>query len=1484
MTIQVTSVLLDPMGNPVKNAVIRYTAISTELGMLSGIDGEFVTDKNGFYDFPLEYGRYRIEILYSDEYHESGTVLVDEHTPTPITLQELVLYTTPYNPPIIDPEETNWAVLLQEVVQNDEWNREAEVQVRDGNVLVNDDKTIHKDGDAYLAKEIQTVTTGSIEANTQSLAYEDNNTRSTVNQTRTTKNHDITTHESVETFIDQGQETVVVRKEISGSEGSITDRTEIDEGVVTKSEGLARDTDAHTKTIQLSADEVTVEESALSSLGSAIKRTFLQAAQSVEQYLVSFGSNTASDTTTVTSAKSARTIEVDELNIGTALTVNTEENSVTVRGKLNIENSDDFKGEQGNTYYYEYAYATDEEKEQGIWQIDDPDNPYDVEFGKVTWRKHRHVSIVDGDTYYSEWTEPYLLTGADGQEGDTIYWVYRYSPTNTIDDRTVDAPEGWDLTLSDGDLYRIERLMNAGEWDGTWSLPAKIAGADGDDGELVFEEYLYGSDATAQTNPPEVGKWNSNFNAGDFYRISRVVKYAAGTPIPVPEGTEPTQVTEWSDPVKIVPEKGIDYFDGIQGNHGSGSYTILIGSIGDIPDNAGKDLHLASLASRDAQAGDILTYTDGYDGSGTFTKQYLRDTSVWAEFALRVDGSAIINGTLAAESLKSGSAVTDVLYISNTASKAQLTLSGSGAWVDSNGVTHASEYTMWSGAADPASAPMRLSKSGVLTVSGANVEGHITAYSLMFVDEEAIPDSINNENAKEYTDANFVSNVVHQEDIGAIQSQLDNSVTSWFGDDTPTPNNHPANQWVTTEEKDIHVGDLYYDNDDEISYRWLVDQGVYLWVRVVDPEVEAALAAASKAQDTADGKRRVFFDTPVAPYDRGDLWDTGNGLKRCDVASTTVYTASDWIWATDANGAASEAEVAAKAHADAQANLAQVTAEAYADGVATDAELAAIAEAQTLADQAEANAKAASDPAGSASAAQQAAEAHAEAEAELARITAEAYADGIVSDEEARAIADAQAKADAAEEAAIHASRIGVNLFPSKYNKATPADEPLMNWGNTNPIGTGFYYGNDAGGITSERSYGSVHMVAGDIWVTAYYGMENNISLQQGRKYVVSAYVLVTGATEAIYFTLYGHDYDVYIRESVSEFPRNVWTRIFIITDAITYDTADVSLQIMGKTVLDESMFFADIQIERLEDGQTAPTQFNTGDNNDQALEDAEKAREDWSDENVYPDQDKIQISSQGFDPVTDNYGWGISSSGKAYLYGGIETKGANIEGGVIFGARIVEEESYLAVDADGQAGAEYYTGYEGDLNYVVYCTETVSANGGTKIVNDNYKTVNMDLPLVPAWDRHLPITDARARVTDIPANVFKYSFSSFFGSGDSHTFYFKFQLLARDMKTVVYTSVGYTHTVPNKNNASTNKTMTPFTSLGMDIQFYFTNYAGTAEGHASTLVQRAGTYGFAGMEGVGGLRVVYGTSGDDFGTGTTISGSVSIDNSEVTL
>ena len=232
-------------------------------------------------------------------------------------------------------------------------------------------------------------------------------------------------------------------------------------------------------------------------------------------------------------------------------------------------------------------------------------------------------------------------------------------------------------------------------------------------------------------------------------------------------------------------------------------------------------------------------------------------------------------------------------------------------------------YKIFSPNSDPYTMPdgtVLENPDGLIVVNQIVAKGHITAESLTFVSDDAIPDSINNEKAveetKTYVDQNYVDAVTYGTDIADIQAQLDKSITSWFGDDTPTADNFPAVDWTTDELKDQHLGDLYYDNDDGLSYRWSIDNGTYLWIRVVDSGIEAALAAAAKAQDTADSKRRVFFATPVPPYDRGDLWDTGDGIKRCDVASTTSYSPSHWIWSTDGSGAADAAEENAKKYAD----------------------------------------------------------------------------------------------------------------------------------------------------------------------------------------------------------------------------------------------------------------------------------------------------------------------------------------------------------------------------------------------------------------------------------------------------------------------------------------------------------------------------------------------------------------------------------------
>ena len=59
---------------------------------------------------------------------------------------------------------------------------------------------------------------------------------------------------------------------------------------------------------------------------------------------------------------------------------------------------------------------------------------------------------------------------------------------------------------------------------------------------------------------------------------------------------------------------------------------------------------------------------------------------------------------------------------------------------------------------------------------------------------------------------------------------------------------------------------------------------------------------ASNAQDTAEGKRRVFVELPIPPYDVGDLWSQGSegDLLRCKISKKDgeSFEDSDWIKAS----------------------------------------------------------------------------------------------------------------------------------------------------------------------------------------------------------------------------------------------------------------------------------------------------------------------------------------------------------------------------------------------------------------------------------------------------------------------------------------------------------------------------------------------------------------------------------------------------------
>lgn len=159
----------------------------------------------------------------------------------------------------------------------------------------------------------------------------------------------------------------------------------------------------------------------------------------------------------------------------------------------------------------------------------------------------------------------------------------------------------------------------------------------------------------------------------------------------------------------------------------------------------------------------------------------------------------------------------------------------------------------------------------------------------------------------------FVNNIVNPK-IEGLQNQIDGAIETWFAEGVPELDNYPANTWDDNA-KIAHLGDLYYDNETGAAYRFSMNEdGTFYWLVITDEAISKALAAAKAAQDTADGKRRVFTSQPKPPYDKGDLWvnatypadttaatrDPANGkyyndILRCGSSRATgSFDISDW--------------------------------------------------------------------------------------------------------------------------------------------------------------------------------------------------------------------------------------------------------------------------------------------------------------------------------------------------------------------------------------------------------------------------------------------------------------------------------------------------------------------------------------------------------------------------------------------------------------
>lgn len=136
--------------------------------------------------------------------------------------------------------------------------------------------------------------------------------------------------------------------------------------------------------------------------------------------------------------------------------------------------------------------------------------------------------------------------------------------------------------------------------------------------------------------------------------------------------------------------------------------------------------------------------------------------------------------------------------------------------------------------------------------------------------------------------------------VDEVKQQKDQSIVVWYYDYEPTVDNAPANTWNTDELRSEHIGDIFYDIENNHSYRWTGTT----WIQIKDADFDKAMKAAKAADDKAgaagdlaDSKRRIFYSdtTPTEPFDKGDLWIKQVG----DKTETWVYNGTDWVKSDD---------------------------------------------------------------------------------------------------------------------------------------------------------------------------------------------------------------------------------------------------------------------------------------------------------------------------------------------------------------------------------------------------------------------------------------------------------------------------------------------------------------------------------------------------------------------------------------------------------
>lgn len=630
MQINVVGILVDPLGNPLGNHEIRITSKESTLNSVE------TTDLEGNYSFILTDGWHYVEVLFKGKYLIVGDALVDDSTPTPVNLNDLLEYSTPIEPEDIFTLPTEYQS-LQDTLENSSLVHYREQRSQLVNPLTHKLSLLtlyeSNDGNERSMGEVQDLTSCDATVQSQNQVYTDSegNTYSVTSSKQATK-HVVKLDSSLlsDTYDEEHSITLDTYTESTSKlitpTGSVT-TVSLTHGGTSKlgietinDSGVSSNTNT-TSTLGTLTENQAVLNSQLNlskSFEEVYKDSFTyDGSTSTKEYSSIIEDKEVSVTFTNTGSSTQGSVIVDNFTIGResnrTFEVDSINNRVTVRGALRITDLEDEDGnpitipEDGNTIFQVFQYG---ETSSGPWE--------DTIQSYHTWK--RENTSVNGYIDPNGWSLAYKFIGEDvvGDPGDTIYYEYNYSPDGNTD---------WTFAMKAGDAFRRERRVVNGTAE-DWSDPVRIKGTDGDEIEIRSQYSVDG-----------VTNWHDTFVDGDIYeRRARFVNGLIDSP--------------WSDPFRIVGSSGDD---GIPGLNGSGWYSI-VGNSGVWPGDTQATTDFINTFGRVPQLDDHLFYVD-QDPDPTKTEGRRCVTPVgespiqWNNPRAYFDGDVIVKGTLSADRL-----------------------------------------------------------------------------------------------------------------------------------------------------------------------------------------------------------------------------------------------------------------------------------------------------------------------------------------------------------------------------------------------------------------------------------------------------------------------------------------------------------------------------------------------------------------------------------------------------------------------------------------------------------------------------------------------------------------------------------------------------------------------------------------------------------------------------------------------------------------